>query len=412
MEVTNQLRKVIAVDKAIDLLLSHSYKQTIEKVPLTESVGRVLANDFFSTFPLPSFRKAAMDGYAVTYSDIEQATPDKPVLLKVTTEIKAGKSDLPDGDHPTVRIFTGAPVYERYDTVIMQEAVVVLPEETPFVRFSFPTERGKHVAEIGEDIPENTCILTQGTVLGAKEIVILASFGIEEIKVYCKPIVAVIPIGDELQLPGEALRPYHLYESNGFMLEAKLKELGANCIRYAPLPDEPICISRAIQAALDEADFVITTGGVSVGKYDYILDVMKGLSAKLLFTKVLMRPGTPTSAFKIKDKLSFHLSGNPSACFVGFELFVKPILLFELGCAKYRSDTVEAHLEENVNKPSAYPRYLRSFAEIRKGTLYVTPLSKDQSGNIAAFARANALTLIPAGGSGATKDQLVQMQWI
>lgn len=412
METNKQMRKIVTVDQAVALLLTYSKKQPSEKVSLMESMGRVLANDFHSMFPLPSFRKAAMDGYAVAFSDIEQATPDKPVVLQVTTEIKPGRADLPVGDHPTVRIFTGAPVHERYDTVIMQEAVVALHAEIPFVRFPFPSERGKHIAEIGEDIPEGIRILTQGTVLSSKEIVILASFGVQEIEVYRKPIVAVIPIGDELQLPGEPLKPFHLYESNGFMLEAKLKELGANCIRYAPLPDVPACISQVIQSALNDVDFIITTGGVSVGKYDYILDIMEGLSAEPLFTKVLIRPGAPTSAFKVKDKISFHLSGNPSACFVGFELLVKPKLLFELGCKKFRSDPVEAILEEDVRKPSPHPRYLRSFAEIRKGILYVTPLSKDQSGNIAAFASANALSLIPSGGNGAAKGQVVQMKWI
>ncbi|WP_162462988.1 molybdopterin molybdotransferase MoeA [Paenibacillus psychroresistens] len=413
METKKQARRIVSVDKGIELLLLHSERQPIENVSLAESVGRVLANDFFSTFPLPSFRKAAMDGYAVTFSDIAHATPDKPVVMRVTTEVKAGSMDLPAGDHPAVRIYTGAPVYEQYDTVIMQEAVVASEEEgIPFIHFPFPSERGKHVAEIGEDILEDTCILVKGTLLSAKEIVILASFGVQEIEVYRKPTVAVIPIGDELQLPGETLRPYHLYESNGFMLEAKLKELGANCIRYAPIPDEPACISRTIQLALNYADFIITTGGVSVGKYDYVLDVMEEMSAEPLFTKVSMRPGAPTSAFKVQNKISFHLSGNPSACFVGFELFVKPKLLFQLGCNKYQNDKIEANLDGDVKKPSAYPRYVRSFAEIRKGTLYVTPLSKDQSGNIAAFANANALCLIPSGGNGAAKGQMVQMLWI
>lgn len=148
----------------------------------------------------------------------------------------------------------------------------------------------------------------------------MAAFGIQNIEVFRKPVVAVIPIGDELQLPGEMLRQYHLYESNGFMLEARLNESGAVCKRYAPVPDEPTCISRAILTALEEADFIITIGGVSVGKYDYILQVMEGMSAVSLFTKVQMRPGSPTSAFLVKDKLSVHLSGNPSACFVGYEL--------------------------------------------------------------------------------------------
>jgi molybdopterin molybdotransferase len=287
-----------------------------------------------------------------------------------------------------------------------------MPDEIPFARFPFPSERGKHIAEIGEDIPAGTCVITQGTVISSKEIAILASFGLQNMEVFRKPMVAVIPIGDELQVPGETLRQYHLYESNGFMLEARLIESGADCKRYPPVADDPICISQAIQEALLEADFIITSGGVSVGKYDYILQVMEDMSAVPLFTKVLMRPGAPTSAFLVKDKLSIHLSGNPSACFVGYELFVKPMLLFKSVCKTYCSEHIEAILDADVGKPCPYPRFLRSYAEIRKGVLYVTPLSIDRSGNIAAFAKANAMCLIPPGGSGAVRGQIVQMQWI
>ncbi|MFC5648241.1 gephyrin-like molybdotransferase Glp [Paenibacillus solisilvae] len=407
-----QARKGVAVEDGLELLFAHTGKRTIKRVPLMESLGRVLAGDCYSPFPIPSFRKAAMDGYAVKYSEIKHAAPENPVVLRVTDEIKPGSVEFPAGHHFAVRIFTGAPVPEPYDTVIMQEAVIAQEDESSLCRFLFPSERGKHVAEIGEDIPANACIITEGTVISAKEIAILAAFGTQDIEVYRKPIVAVIPVGDELQLPGEALSPYHLYESNGFMLEAKLRELGADCIRYAPVPDNKSSISQAIQAALRDADFIITTGGISVGKYDYLLDVMNELSAEALFTKVLMRPGAPTSVYKIKETLSFHLSGNPSACFVGYELFVKPKLLFELGCSKYRNEMMEAVLEGDVSKPCPYPRYVRSFAEIRKGKLYVAPLTKDQSGNLAAFAKSNALSLILAGGKGAAKGQVVQMFWI
>ncbi|MBP1965463.1 gephyrin-like molybdotransferase Glp [Paenibacillus aceris] len=409
METTVSGRIAVTVEEGVEQLLSHCTKEIIEDVPLMRATGRVLARDFYSIFPIPHFRKAAMDGYAVHFSKIASATPRKPVVLPVTSELRAGSSMLHEGNQAAVRIYTGAPVPEIYDTVIMQEAVLSLEEEYPNVRFPHPTERGKHIAEIGEDIREGTLILDEGTVITAKEVSILASFGLHEVGVYRKPTVAIIPIGDELQLPGELLKPNHLYESNGFMLEARLKEIGANCLRYDPVPDHPFLIHSAIQTALMDADVILTCGGVSVGKYDYMLQVMKEISNQTLFTQVLLRPGSPTSAFVVNKKLSLHLSGNPSACFTGFELFVKPALLFKSGRKKFRNEVVEALLADDVRKPCPYPRYVRSFAEVRNSTLYVMPLTNDKSGNIAAFANTNALTLIPSGGQGAKKGDKVQL---
>ena len=192
MEGNLHIRESGTVEEGVERLLEYTRRQPREKVRLSEAAGRILADDFYSLFPIPSFRKSAMDGYAVRFSDIEQVSADRPVELQAIEEIRAGMVNLPTSGHSAVRIFTGAPLPEPYDTVVMQEAVLAPEDDAPTVRFSIPTERGKHIADIGEDIPQGTCVLEKGTVLSAKEIAILASFGTRDIEVSRNPHAAVI----------------------------------------------------------------------------------------------------------------------------------------------------------------------------------------------------------------------------
>ncbi|RUS45428.1 gephyrin-like molybdotransferase Glp [Cohnella sp. AR92] len=407
---------VVSVEEAEKLLGLRPIPPGREEVELAQALGRVLAEACVSPFSMPPFRRAAMDGYAVRAIDTRSASAENPILLFVESERKAGQlandSLEPLSARSAIRVFTGAPVPMPYDSIIIQERVTQVAgnDGIGVVQIDRPAEARQHIAEAGEDIPECSLLLKQGTRIGAKELALLASFGFERVGVLARPAVVVLPIGDELALPGEPLPPGRIYDSNGFMVEASLKEMGATVYRLPPCADSAETIASRIEQAWDRADLVVTTGGVSVGLYDYAKKAAETVGAEPLFTKVLMRPGTPTSAYARGTKTLIALSGNPSACFAGLELLVKPYARAALGCAKYRNEWETGVLEDGVGKPCPYPRYIRSRVRCAADGWRLTPLPNDRSGNIAAFSEANALAVVPAGGQGAAAGQSVR--WI
>lgn len=204
-------------------------------------------------------------------------------------------------------------------------------------------------------------------------------------------------------------REYQIYDANGLMVEARLRELGAEVIRFDPVPDQPQVIEEAIRAAKVFADILITTGGISVGNHDYVARAAEQAGASPLFRKVLMRPGKPTSAFSYGDGLIISLSGNPSACYAGLELLVKPAVRKAMGVSQYRNTISIAILAEDISKPCPLTRYVRSSVSLSQGQLTVHPLGRDRAGNIAAFANSRALAVIPPGGKGALAGDKVRV---
>jgi molybdopterin molybdotransferase len=417
MSIATVLEPLTAsVSKAVMIMAREVREPLTEEISLEDSLSRVLALDFESPFSLPPFRRAAMDGYAIFSASSITASREHPVLLKVSKEIRAGQCYHSSLSEPelldSVRIFTGAPVPAGYDAIVMQEAVQERRgmRSYPSIQIDRASLKGQHIAEIGEDIPEGMKMLYRGTVIKAKEIAVLAAFGQDTITVLRRPIIAIIPVGDELAMPGEPLQAGRIFDANSFMVGARLRELGATVIRQAPIADCQLTIEEAMKTALDTADFVVTIGGASVGDYDFVKRAAESIGGTPLFTKVLMRPGTPTSAYLLGQKLIMCLSGNPSACFTGVELLLRPIVLKAAGRNDYRSEWIEGRLIDSITKPSPYPRYARAFVYRHEKEWLVEPLRNDKSGNIAAFARANALMLIKAGGAGAAAGE--EVRWI
>lgn len=399
---------------AIFKMASSMEEPPYETVSLEDSTARILATDFESPFSLPPFRRAAMDGYAIHSEAVINASKDHPVHLQIVDEIRSGQSERRmewgKGLTSAIRIFTGAPVPEGYDTIVMQEMVKQQKSmnNVPFIQIDRPYASGQHIAAKGEDVPCGMKLLYRGTLLKAKELAILASFGQIEVTVFKRPKIAIIPIGDELALPGNDLLSGQIYDANSFMISSRLRELGASVIRHSPVPDCMEKIEAALKSALESADLVVTTGGVSVGDYDYVKLAAENVGGEPVFTKVVMRPGTPTSVFRFQSKLLVCLSGNPSACFAGMELLLRPAVLKAAGRYDYRSVWLHGRLTEAVNKPCPYPRYARAFVYRTEKEWMVEPLTNDKSGNVSAFARANALVCIPAGGAGASFGQEIR----
>ncbi|PLT47790.1 Molybdopterin biosynthesis protein MoeA [Paenibacillus pasadenensis] len=403
--------KLAEVADAVLLLADGLAPIGMERVPLADAGGRVLGEALLARQPLPPFRRAAMDGYAVREADLAPLDKGDAVHLAVAGERRPGRAcGQQDAPPPgsALRIFTGARVPEGYDRVVMQERTRRLPGGA--VELDRPPGQPTHIAEIGEDAPAGAVLLEAGARLRARQVALLAADGRGEAQVRRRPVVAVVPVGDELRRPGQPLGSEGIYDSNSAMLAARVLELGGIPAALRPVPDDPRRLAEAIREAALSADLVVTAGGVSVGDCDYAHEAARLAGGRVRVDRMKMRPGTPTSAYRMPDgTLLAALSGNPSACFAGMELLVRPLLLRLAGRADWMPRWRTGRLAASLSKPCPYPRYIRSaVGEAEDGMALLLPLAGDRSGNVAAFARADALACVPAGGKGAAEGTLVR----
>lgn len=397
-----------AVDRVLHAVEPHLQTQT-EYVPLTQAVGRILQQPIISDQAIPAFDRSAFDGYAVRLQDLQEASSQQPITLPIQTENKAGDLGLePIQPNHTIRIFTGAPIPPLADAVVMQE-IVKLTDDGAKAIFSRPTTLGVNISFRGEDVQLGEVLLTTGEVLDAGKIATLATFGVHSVPVSTKPTIAIFASGNELVEPDQPVTQGKIRNSNAYMLYAQIKQMGAEPFYLGKIPDDFPSTVLALQQALESYDCVITTGGVSVGDYDFILAAHQEIGAQNLFDKVTMRPGSVTSASVRDHQLLFGLSGNPSACFVGCELFVRPWVEKQLGRKNSASIRTEAILQADFPKVNPFTRFVRSIAFLEKGRLVVEPSGKDKSNMIHSLIHANALMVLPGGSRGYQKGDLVEV---
>ncbi|MDD9271160.1 gephyrin-like molybdotransferase Glp [Paenibacillus sp. GCM10023248] len=408
-------RKVISVDEARGLLAEYVKLTEVESVPLSAAYGRRLGEDITANHPVPHFRRSGVDGYAVKAEDIEPAAPDNPIVLRVIELIPSGTVPQHTVHSGTAaRIMTGAPVPDGADSVVMLEMTDALPQHdagksSSCVSIKKHMPAGSNITPIAGEIREEELLLARGTRIGPGEAAILATFGYAYVAVYRKPKVAIYSTGSELLNVDDELEPGRIRNSNSYMLAAQVEAAGGTPIIMQALSDHADEVEAALQKGLAGADLVLTSGGVSVGDYDVLVDVFSRFAGKLLFNKVAMRPGTPTSAALWNDKLLLALSGNPGASFVGFELFAKPLILAMAGCPSAYPDAVTAYLDVDYDKGSAYPRYVRGMTHVQDGSLRVKPAGIDKSSIMVSIKDADCLIYLPAGGSGFARNERVHI---
>lgn len=409
-------RKAIKVEEAQRILLERVGILPAEMVPLEASFGRRLADGLTASSPVPHFRRSGMDGYAVRHDDAALATPQQPASLRIVGDVPAGHvwgSSLAPGT--AVRVMTGAAVPEAATAVVMFEQTEEL-EQGARVLIKQPPAHGQNIAEIGDEIEGGQFLIAPGTRIGPGQAALLATFGCAEVRVWRRPRVALFATGSELLPVDEPLAPGRIRNSNGPMLAAQIAAAGGVPVWLGILPDEPHISRARIDEALAQADIVVTTGGVSVGDYDAMSSLFReGLAAAeatsfaTLFNKVAVRPGSPASAATVGDKLLIGLSGNPGACFVGFELFVRPLLLRMQGVEQPLPQAIEAELSGDFPKGSPHDRYLRAKLELEGGVVRVRPLGFAKSGMMVSIQDADALAIIPAGSKGAARGEIIEV---
>jgi molybdopterin molybdotransferase len=231
------------------------------------------------------------------------------------------------------------------------------------------------------------------------------------VPVYHRPVVAILSTGSELLDVDQPLAPGKIRDSNTAMLAALVREEGAIPLVIGTVRDDTVAAEEIVERMLAQADAAITTGGVSVGDYDIMVDVFAKWDGTMLFNKVAMRPGSPTTAGVLQDKLLFSLSGNPGACFVGFKLFVRPVLSVLQGAMMDEGGLPKetAVLAEDYPKVNAYPRFLRGCSRTERGVVNVVPLDNNQSGSMVSIQDADCLIVIPPGGNGLPAGEVVEV---
>lgn len=388
---------MLQMEDAVKLLQEQVKPVTeTEELSLLEGVGRVLAEEAKAAMDQPPFPRSPLDGYAVRGEDTRGANEESPVDLSVVGKVCAGEvfSGVV-GEKEAVRIMTGAPIPQGADTVIRQEDSDRGERRVQIYRESKPYE---NYCRQGEDYQAGTELLKAGTVLKGSEIALAASLGLDRVKVYRRPEVAVISTGDELVNPGERLMPGKIYDSNRYYVTGRLMEKGISPVCSCHCGDDPEEMAERIRQLSPQVPFLITTGGVSVGEKDIIHEVIRILGARQLFWRVAVKPGAPTLAAVFQGTLMLCLSGNPFGAAANFELLARPVLEKLTRDPGWTLKRQRVILENDYQKPAGARRFLRGYV---KGERARISAGNQASGALSALLGCNCLIEIGRDQPGA-----------
>jgi len=370
-----------------------------ERVELGLGVGRVLAEDLMARVPLPGFDYSAMDGYAVARSDFAGAGPWS---LPVRGESRAGGLAAPLAPGSACRIFTGAPIPEAADAVVMQEDVA---REGDCARFAVAPALGAHIRRRGEDLPEGAAALSKGTRLTPFQIGLAAAVDRSELLVARRPRVTILCTGEELRSPGSPATPGSIPDSNGPSLAALVASAGALPVLAARTGDTMEATEAALRAALRGCDLLLTVGGVSVGEHDLVRAALARVGAELEFWKVQIRPGKPLAFGRHGETLILGLPGNPVSAQLTFALFGMPLLRAMQGDRQPIPPRGRARLHSALRQTPGRTGFYR--AQLQGDS--AIPATNQASGSAASLAHADALLILPADSAGLAAGESVEL---
>jgi molybdopterin molybdotransferase len=398
---------MISVAEAIQIVRDQTKVLPSERVPLSSALGRVLAEDIVADSDLPPFNRAQMDGYAVRASDVKET----PIRLRIVGESAAGRGwhqELQEGQ--AVRIMTGAPVPAGADAVQQVELTHELRDGT-VVEILEGVEVGRSIVNRGKEITEGTTLLRPGISITAQMIAVLASFGYGDVSVGRSPRVAVFATGTELVDVDEKPGQDQIRDSNNYTIEAYARSANASVERLPLAGDEPSTLARRIKAAAKEAEIVITSGGVSMGVYDFTKSALKELEAEIFFEKVALKPGKPTVFARLPSgTLIFGLPGNPVSVSVTFNLFARTAIWTMQGANEPSLKPETAVLAQSVkaakDRETYFPAQIFTNDD---GQLVAFPLKWGGSSDFVSFASATGLIHLPAGVGMVEAESIVEV---
>jgi molybdopterin molybdotransferase len=413
---------VISVETALDKILNSIQPLGIEEPTILECLGQVMAEDIYSEINVPPRDNSALDGYALRAADIKDAGPQNIRVLRVIDMVAAGGNPLKKVESGTaVRIMTGAPTPEGADCVVGFEdtdeaqrsvSAGMIPSE---IGIMTEESSGANIRKAGESIKKGDLVLAKGTIIRPSEVGVLASMGRAKIKVIRRPVIAILATGDELTNLGEPLTEGKIYNSNTYSVAAQvMREGGLPRILGIALDNEASVVAK-INQALD-ADLLVTIGGVSMGDYDVVKDVL-ARQGEIVFWKVRTKPGKPLAFGTIRrmkgptsqDLPHLGLAGNTVSCMVNYELFVRPAILKMMGKKNLVKPSVEAVLEDEILNNDGRRIFARVIVQKREGKYYARLTGPQGSGILTSMAMANGLAIVPEDNARVSKGDILQV---
>ncbi len=396
----------ISLEQALNILMDHVTHGKTERKTLEDCLGLVLSEDVYALLDMPPFSRSAQDGYALCSKDSIGATGENPVKLKVTGKIYAGDHlDVQVRPGEAVRIMTGAMVPAGADCVLRQEDT---DEGEDVVQIYKEVEPGCSICFKGEEYKKGHTLLHEGTKIDAAALAVASGNGIMELPVYRRVKAAVVSSGSEVVEPGTPLTPGKIYNTNTVYMKARLHQLGAQVMMSRTVGDELEIMEDALKEAANQAELVITTGGVSVGQKDLTEEALLSIGAEILFHGIAIKPGMPTLAAEKDGVLFIGLSGNPFSAAIPFEMLTRMVLSEKMSdpSLKLRRETLTA--VTGFSKDSRKRRFLRGKAEGKEVWLP----DQQANGQMRSMVGCNCLIEIPAGSGPVKAGDKVEVLWL
>jgi molybdopterin molybdotransferase len=398
----------VSVDEHVERVLEAVGPLSPYEQPILDALGLPLAEPVTAPMDLPSFDNSGMDGYAVVGDDVRAASQDAPAVLPVAGEVAAGQTKLFAMSPGTaVKIMTGAPVPFGADAVVPVEWT---DGGAASVRIHRAPEPGQHVRRRGEDVQTGELLLDEGAVLGPRQVGLLASVGMAQVRARPRPRVVVISTGAELRDPGSKLGHDAIYDANSYMLAAAVRRAGGIAYRVGVVSDDPADFEAALSDQLVRADLVITSGGVSKGEYDVVKEVLSR-QGNVWFGEVRMQPGKPQGFGHVGEDATpiFTLPGNPVSAYVSFEVFVLPALRKMMGRTPYRRPRSRARLVEGFRSVLDKQQFVRASYGYDERGPWVTPVGGHGSHLLGDLAAADAIVVVPPEAEVVEADSQVDV---
>ncbi|QAV70315.1 molybdopterin molybdenumtransferase MoeA [Salinibacterium sp. UTAS2018] len=389
----------ISIPEHLARVLANVAPLPVVSVPIAQALGLTLAADVHATVDVPSFDNSAMDGYALRRADAVSATAETPIALRVVADLPAGSAENPSlQPGQAARIMTGAAVPTDADCIVPIEDT---DEGTDTVLIFSAPNPAAHIRRTGTDVRMGDPVLTEGRVLGARDLAAAAASGVSILTVHPAPRIGVLSTGTELRKPGEPLERGQIHDSNSLLLAAMITECGGIPVQLGSVADDDDALREMLEEHAPEVDAFVTSGGVSVGAYDVVKAVLAPLG--VWFGPVRMQPGKPQGfgRFPVGDTtgpLIFALPGNPVSVFVSFETFVRPALLTMAGRSAVHRRTLTATVATGWRSPAGRAQAMPAVVEQDEaGAASVRPASAGGAGSylVASLAGANALAFVP-----------------
>ena len=390
---------MISVEEAKERIIKSTSRIAPANSPTSKSLLSVLSSDVISPICYPPFNQSSMDGFAILFSDFKEQNEievigEAPAGNPFTGKIRSGQA---------VRVFTGSQIPEGADTVVMQEKVII--EKDNLVVHDSELVCGDNVRKKGSHIKEGEVALKSGTMLTPAAIGYLAGLGTAAVNIFPVPKVTVIVTGNELQSPGNSLADGHVYESNSTMLQTALASVNIGSAAVTIIKDDENLITETIANAVVSSDMVIISGGISVGKYDYVHGALGRVGVQNIFYKVHQKPGKPLFFGKHKRCLIYALPGNPASVLTCFYEYVYPALRIMQGYSNPFMKQIHLPVSSNFNKNSELSFFLKG--KIAGDAVEI--LQGQESNNMGSFALADCLVYLPEGKMDLTKGQSVEV---